>query len=386
MFNFVKPIIAAMIVLLPLNAARSQEIPQSLQQGGKEAAIRERKNAWTIGLDSGQLEGLYPRFAAEIAKVLDDGDNLRVLPILGYGAASNLEDLLYLRGVDVALTQSDVFEFFKTQRQTPRLEKRVQYLIRLYNTELHILAGPNIKNIADLRGKKVSFGPAGNSATLTGPIIFQRLGVKVEELLIDHTASLEALKKGEISAIVRVVGKPIEPLAKLPADSGLHFLSIPSMKLFDDIYTIGELNHGDYPNLIPAGEKVETIAVPTVLAVYNWPRGSDRFKRLEKFTRALLTKFDRFQGSSFHPKWKEINLAATLPGWQRFSVAEDMLAQPAPDKAGASDAAAEFDNYLQDQGGRVRSLSRAKRDALFRDFERWRAHRNDDGSTGLPKN
>src|SRR4051794_10194376 len=66
-----------------------------------ENAIRNRKNAWTVGIASGQLEGLYPRFAAEIARVLDDGDNLRTLPFLAYGAASNVEDLLYLRGVDV---------------------------------------------------------------------------------------------------------------------------------------------------------------------------------------------------------------------------------------------------------------------------------------------
>jgi hypothetical protein len=53
-----------------------------------------------------------------LAQVLDDGDNLRVIPIVTYGAASNLDDLLYLRYVDVAVTQADVFEYFRTQRKT----------------------------------------------------------------------------------------------------------------------------------------------------------------------------------------------------------------------------------------------------------------------------
>jgi TRAP-type uncharacterized transport system substrate-binding protein len=66
---------------------------------------------------SGQIEGLYPRFAAEMQKVLDDKDEMRVMPILAYGAASNVEDLLHTRGVDVAFTQSDVLHYFKTTRE-----------------------------------------------------------------------------------------------------------------------------------------------------------------------------------------------------------------------------------------------------------------------------
>jgi hypothetical protein len=64
------------------------------------------------------------RFVDEMASVLNDGDNLRILPIVSYGAASNLDDLLYLHGVDAAVTQSDVFEYFRTQRKTPNLERR----------------------------------------------------------------------------------------------------------------------------------------------------------------------------------------------------------------------------------------------------------------------
>ena len=98
-------------------------------------------------------------FANELAEVLDDGDNLRILPIVSYGAASNLDDLLYLRGVDVAVTQSDVFEYFQTQRKTAGLQSRVHYIIRLPVSEVHIMAKRNIRSLEDLRGKKVNFGP-----------------------------------------------------------------------------------------------------------------------------------------------------------------------------------------------------------------------------------
>ena len=44
--------------------------------------------------------------------------------MVSYGAASNLDDLIYLRGVDLAVTQSDVFEYFRTERKTPSLQSR----------------------------------------------------------------------------------------------------------------------------------------------------------------------------------------------------------------------------------------------------------------------
>ena len=337
-----------------------------------EADFRAKRNEWTIGLESGQLEGLYPRLASDIQRALDDGDNLRVLPMLAYGASSNLEDLLYLRGVDIAFTQSDVFEYFRTQRKIPNLQQRIHYIMRLYNTELHVLAGPDIRTFEDLRGKKISFGPPGNSATLTGPIILQRLGIEYQPLLIDHTSGLEQLKRGEIAAIVRVVGKPIDQLAKLPAGSGLHFLAIPGMKLFDDIYTLGELNTKDYPTLIASGEKVETIAVPTVLAAFNWPKSNDHYRRLDRFTRQLFAKWDKLQADPASPKWREVNPAASVPGWTRFSVAEELVNQPVASDAAPPATKAAFESFI-DQLGPKGPRTKAQREQLFREFENWRA-------------
>src|SRR5215470_17045369 len=166
--------------------ARAQAIPKSLEEGGTDADLRARKNQWTVGVVGGLLSGSYMTFADELAQVLDDGDNLRILPIVTHGAASNLDDLLYLRGVDVAVTQSDVFEYFQTQRKVAGLQNRVHYIIRLPDSEVHIMAKRNIRSIEDLRGKKVNFGPAGSGSSLTGAIIFQRAGVKVEQTLFDN--------------------------------------------------------------------------------------------------------------------------------------------------------------------------------------------------------
>src|SRR6266403_3919524 len=184
-----------------VETARAQTVPKSLEEGGTDAAMKGRKNNWTVGVAGGQLSGTYMTFANELAEVLDDGDNLRVLPIVTYGAASNLDDLLYLRGVDIAVTQSDVFEYFRTQRKTPNLENRIHYIIRLPVSEMHVLARDEIKSIEDLRGKKVNFGPAGSASSLTGSIIFQRLGGQVDQTLFDNAIAMQKVRSGEVAAL-----------------------------------------------------------------------------------------------------------------------------------------------------------------------------------------
>src|SRR5580698_9780726 len=146
---------ALAIGLFSINLS-AQVVPKSIQDGGSDSVMRERKNEWTVGIVGGLLSGSYMRFADEMASALNDGDNLRILPIVSYGAASNLDDLLYLEGVDAAVTQSDVFEYFRTQWKTPNLDKRVNYVVRLPISELHILARNDVQSLEDLRGKKLN--------------------------------------------------------------------------------------------------------------------------------------------------------------------------------------------------------------------------------------
>ena len=303
---------AQMVVVRPVSA---QVIPNSLMQGGSEDDIKETKNAWTVGVVGGLASGTYMRFAVDLARALDDGDNLRVLPIVSFGAASNLDDLLYLRGIDVAVTQSDVFEYFRTVRQTANLEGRINYVIRLPVSEVHILARNEIHGIDDLRGKKVNLGPNGSASSLTGAIIFQRLEIPIEQTNLDNGTAFEKLKSGELAALIRVVGKPVDALVRIPPNSGLHLIPIPFSKKFADYYTLGELSSQEYPTLLPPGQQIDTIAVPAVLAVYNWRHKKDRQRRVQRFVERLFENWEKLQRPPYHPKWRDVNLAATVPGW-----------------------------------------------------------------------
>jgi TRAP-type uncharacterized transport system substrate-binding protein len=357
-------------LLVGIATVAGQTIPKSLQEGGPEETLRQRQNNWTVGVAGGNMDGTYLRFADELGKVLDDGDELRVLPTISRGAAANLQDLLYLRGIDVAFTQSDVFEYFRTQRKTPNLETRIQYIIRLPVAELHVTARADIHTLEDLRGQKVVFGPPGSSPTLTGPIVFPRLGIPVEPVFVDFSTGMKMLRSGEVAGLLGVVSKPVDFWSKMPANAGLHLLPVPFTKALADLYVIGEFTNADYPNLIPPGERIDTIGVPSVLAVYNWPKNSDRYRRVERFVQYLFNRWDKLTQPPFHPRWRDVNLAATVPGWTRFSVSEEMLRRLPEDPTDQA-VVRDFQTYMARQ---VRSAPRnaAERDAVFRQFMLWR--------------
>lgn len=369
--------VAAAVLMLfsaaDVRPAAAQVIPKSLQQSGPSNEIKTTKNAWTLGIVGGLADGTYMRFAVDLARALDDGDNLRILPIVSFGAASNLDDLLYLRGVDVAVTQSDVFEYFRTVRKTANLDRQINYIIRLPVSEVHILARDEIHSIEDLRGKKVNLGPNGSASSLTGAIIFQRLGIQIEQTNLNNAAAFEKLKSGELSALIRVVGKPVDALTRIPPNSGLHLIPIPFSKKFADYYTLGELSSKDYPALLPSGQQIDTIAVPAVLAVYNWKSSTDRYRRVQRFVDRLFKNWDKFQNPPFHPKWRDVNLAATVPGWTCFSVAEEMLQHLVKAKDELQKGLkSEFSTFLAQSGDSRQSLNEAEREVLFRDFMSWR--------------
>lgn len=289
-----------------------------------ESQVIERANAWTIGLAAGLPEGTFLPFAAEIARNLNDGNELRVLPIVTPGATDNVRDLLYLRGVDIAITATDVFEHFRTNEKIANIERRVNFITGLYVSEVHLVVRPEIKTIQDLAGKKVGYHLQGSGSTTTGPIMFQRLGVKVEPVFVSNAIALEKMKTGEIAAIIHNGGKPNTLISRFKNDVNFRLMEIPFDK-FDEFYVPSLLTAEDYPNFLKKGEKVETIGVPAVLAVYNWPRTSDRYRRVSRFVDAMFDKFERFKGPGYNPLWKDINLASQVPGWSRYWVAEEKL-------------------------------------------------------------
>jgi TRAP-type uncharacterized transport system substrate-binding protein len=302
--------------------ARSQRHSPPPKQTAKP---QETINAWTVGLAGGLLEGAPIRFAAEMARVVDDGDNLHVLPVVTRGPTENVNSLLYLRGIDAAIINSDSLDEYKNQ--VPDVQQKIAYVLNLFPSELHIFVRPEIESLADLAGKKVNFNTLGTAAAYSGPLIFSRLGLDVEKTFIPHQIALEQMRKGEggMAAVVFITSKPVDAFVRGRFEPGFKFLPVPFNDKLEDYYLPSTLDAADYPNLIKQGEHVETIAVPTALVAFNWPANSNRYGRVARFIEHLFSRLDKLQGPGFDPKWKSINLVASVPGLARFSAAQAWL-------------------------------------------------------------
>jgi TRAP-type uncharacterized transport system substrate-binding protein len=305
--------------------AKTQNVTQSLGSPPHEPRPQETINAWTVGLAGGLLEGAPIRFAAEIARVVDDGDNLHVLPVVTRGPTENVNSLLYLRGIDAAIINSDSLDEYKNQ--VPDIQRKITYVLNLFPSELHVFVRPEIQSLNDLAGKKVNFNTLGTAAAYSGPLIFSRLGLDVEKTFIPHQVALEQMRKGEggMAAVVFITSKPVDAFVRGRFEPGFKFLPVPYNSKLQDYYLPSTFDAADYPNLIKQGERVETIAVPTALVAYNWPAGSNRFDRVARFVEHLFSRIDKLQAPGFDPKWKSINLAATVPGLARFPTAQAWL-------------------------------------------------------------
>jgi TRAP-type uncharacterized transport system substrate-binding protein len=318
-------LVAIFIVIFALGdsgIAKSRRANPSRVDSSPEAQLRERLNAWTIGLAGGLLEGAPIHFATEIARVVSDGGMVQVLPVVTRGPTENVNDLLYLKGIDAALINSDSLEEYKSQ--VPQIRERISYILNLFPSELHVFVRPEIQSLSDLAGKKVNFNTQGTAAAYSGPLIFSRLGLDVDKMFIPHPVALEQMRRGEIAGVVFVTSKPVDAFVKGKWDEGFKFLPVEYNSKFDDYYIPAYLEPADYPNLVK-GERVATIAVPTILAAFNWQPSSPRYRRVARFVDELFNRVGKLRSPGFDPKWKEVKLTTPAPGLERFQAAQDWL-------------------------------------------------------------
>jgi TRAP-type uncharacterized transport system substrate-binding protein len=334
-----------------------------------EQAHKDRINAWTLGLAAGRLEGAPVLFASELARVLDDGDNMRVLPVVTRGPFDNVYDLLYLRGIDAAIVYGDVLDHFKSKAEFATAWRRIAYLLNLFPSEAHVFVRPEIGSLQDLAGKVVNFNTQGTAAAYSGPIIFKQLGIDVKATFVPHSVAMGKMKESpEVAATFWISSKPLAPFLKGKFPDGFKFLPIEyNDKL--EYYAPAYLEHADYPALIPNGQQVATISVPAVLAVYDWPKDTDRYQRLVRLVDYLFERFEKLQKEpGYHEKWKDVNLAAQVPGWQRFKPLQDRLDLLAT-TAGRGRTVDPV--LLRAQATRAAPNDAAEQERLFRQFLEW---------------
>jgi TRAP-type uncharacterized transport system substrate-binding protein len=303
--------------------------PAPTKQSGQAEA------RYTTGLVIGNPQHTDFTVACEIASVLGLGQEtgphgevaLRVMPMVSTGGIQNIIDVLTLPGADMAIVPAVMLNRVMDSKELGDVRKKLVYIAPLFVEEFHVLASTGIRDLHELAGKTVNLGEQGSATEVLGREVLSRLGIKVHEVNVDLNAAVDGMRKGQITATLVVSGKPVNSLAAFTRAEGFHLLAIPYPARLHRDYLPSTLIHEDYPNLIAAGDSIDTISVSSVLVAYNWPRGSERFRLLEYFVHTLFSRLPEFQTGAHHPKWQEVNLAATVPGWRRFGPAESGHAQ-----------------------------------------------------------
>jgi len=338
--------------------------------------------AATINRCVGELEtsgaaGISVRIAEDLANLIDDGATRRVVPVVGKGSLQNLTDLKYLRGIDMAILQTDVLDYAKEQRLFPGMESSFSYVTRLYNEEFHLLARAEIRSITELANQKVNVDLPGSGTAITAGRLFGLL--KVQAILANDSqeVALDKLRMGEIAALAFVAGKPAPLFMSLKGEDGLHFLAVPFNQAANSAYAPTRLTAADYPGLVPQGRAIETVAVGSVLAVADLRQLPERYRNVVNFVDVFFTGFQTLQTPGHHPKWQDVNLAADLPGWHRFAPAEQWLQRnmqianaPKPDDLKAMFASF-IDEHRHSAGGAP--MTDKEKEDLFQQYSRWQS-------------
>ncbi len=303
--------------------AQSANEQGELPTNALNANIPDRAN--TIGIVSDEVGSTSLQITSELAAI--SGDSVRLVPIAGLGPLQNLNDLFNLKGIDAAIVQTDVLDYARTQAIHSEIDKKLRFIARLHNREVHLIARSDQSNIASLNGRRVNIGPAGSGTAITAAAIFGAAGLQITATTFDHHEALHLIKTGQIDAMIYVGGKPVPFLQNLDPADGLKLLSVPFMTSLQNHYRPGDFQHRDYRGLLPEGKAIETVTVGTAIVAFNWPRRSKGYERLERFAQALFGNIAELRKKPRHDKWRAVNLAAALPGWQRHGAAQGSLVQ-----------------------------------------------------------
>ena len=199
------------------------------------ADTKQALNANTVTLISGTIGGTYVQFGADLASVLDDGNKLRVLPIVGRGSVQSVADILFLQGVDLGIVRSDTLDYLEKKGFAKDIKKQFTYVTKLYNEEMHVIASKSIRNLKELDGKTVSVDLPNGGTFVTALTVFERLGIKPNVVYIEQRIAMEKMKTGEIDAVIVVGGKPYKSVSSFK-DDRFHLVTVDYAKPLQNDY------------------------------------------------------------------------------------------------------------------------------------------------------
>ncbi|MGH6960177.1 MAG: TAXI family TRAP transporter solute-binding subunit, partial [Dongiaceae bacterium] len=233
-------------------------------------------------IGTGATSGSYFAIGGVIANVIsnppgsrpcDRGGNCGVPGLIAVaqttqGSVDNIDGLAK-HTLESGLSQSDIAYWAYSGTGNYAGEKphdTLSAIANLYQESLHIFVRSNsdIASIADLKGKRVSYGERGSGTRATARAVLEAYGlgakqVKGAELAIGPAT--ERLRDGTLDAVIFVGGAPVPALVELARSTPLRLLPVDGDKAetlrrshpFLTVDLIPASSYGDNPNVITVG-------------------------------------------------------------------------------------------------------------------------------------
>ncbi len=203
---------------------------------GAPAAVPEVKGY--IQMSSDPVGGAVHSFETGWALILTKYSKL-VPSVMATSGGREQTRLLAEGKTDIAVASNVILgEVLKLGKESFLTKEQVKPIRMLFNTgpyfeQIFTLEKTGIKTIKDLRGKRISMGPAGSNGELWMKIILEAHGVtEYKPTNINYSESIEALKNGDVSAVAMLQSSPNSNLEELSLRHKFRFLPVET-NLFD---------------------------------------------------------------------------------------------------------------------------------------------------------
>ena len=255
-------LILALVMALSLVACGSS--------GNEDTPVRMR-------FVTGGESGTYYAFGGAIAQHATNNAGIEVVGLAGNGSKANCQEL-QAGNAELAFCQSDVMAYAYEGTNLFATEGKIDNfstVAALYMEQVQIVTlDPNIKTVADLKGKRVSIGAAGSGVFFNAVDILGAYGMTEADIIPTYQGfgdSANALKDGQIDAAFVVAGAPTTAIVELATTKTTYIVEL------EDSYIDKLLAASPYyaKAVIPAGtyngqtEDATTVAVGAVILARN---------------------------------------------------------------------------------------------------------------------
>lgn len=287
--------------------------------------------SFEVNIMTGGATGTYIQIGKDIA-TLAKAIDMDVTVVESAGSMENIEAVRDRRFTQFGIVQSDVLDFIRTFKNEDKAMRRIatgtKIAFPLYNEEVHIVAkkSGSINVLADLSGKTVAVGAPNSGTNLTTTFLFEVTNIRPQTLVtIKASEALEELRAGRIDAFVYVAGAPTKLLVDTSPNDDLKLIPVAAGAI-SGYYGTAIIKAGTYPWLT---EDVLTPAVKAVLMTFEYdPKRNDYLRHsCEVVTKIsyLINRNIEWLRENGHPKWKQVDLNAIPPGWERANCVKTAL-------------------------------------------------------------